>query len=45
MESKKLEYLEAEMEIVAFESEDVITTSGGSGCDAYDSEESCVGDI
>jgi len=41
MESKKLEYLEAEMEIVAFESEDIITGS----CSSYDSEESCVGDI
>lgn len=42
MQNEKLEYTPAEMDIVAFENEDVISTSG---CESYDSEESCVGDI
>lgn len=49
MENMKLAYIDAEMEIVAFESEDVITTSECPSnecvCESHDEEESCEGDI
>lgn len=37
-------YIGAEMEIVIFENEDIITTSE-CVCEYHDEEESCVGDL